>query len=246
VAARATVDLLTVDLGNSSMKLVLWTDGSPGPVLRYTGGEVPADIPPDVTAIGVRVPGVEAPALSWLPEVAWVGERIELPGTVLYDRPGEMGGDRRVVCFGALATLGPSLVVDCGTAVTLTHVDGAGALRGLAITVGRRTLYDAFAASAPTLAAFIDEAAAPVAGIPKGTRDNLSIGLDRGWSCLVAGLVTDAEERLACELGRDAIGSLVFAGSDGSIACQAVGRGTHDEHLIHRGLSALARGHRKT
>ncbi len=65
----------------------------------------------------------------------------DLPLTVLYDRPNELGIDRAIAALGAktfFGMTGPILVVDIGTAATIDLIDSAGIFAGGAILPGPR------------------------------------------------------------------------------------------------------------
>ena len=65
----------------------------------------------------------------------------DLPLTVHYDRPDELGIDRAIAAVGAktfFGVVGPVLVVDIGTAATIDLVDFAGIFAGGAILPGPR------------------------------------------------------------------------------------------------------------
>jgi len=175
------------------------------------------------------------PAWAELPAASWVGREVLVPGRVLYDEPAQMGMDRRVACHAAFMRFGASLVVDCGTCVTLTHVDDSETVRGLAIGIGRASMRRGLATAAPALAPFVG--AALPAEIPAGTADNLAVGLEQGWFAMVSGLVSTAQRRL--QENGVAPGTLVFTGGDGQVAHEACGNGVHAPSLVHEGLWRL-------
>ncbi|MEB3220518.1 MAG: type III pantothenate kinase [Candidatus Sericytochromatia bacterium] len=63
--------------------------------------------------------------------------------TVAYDPPGSLGPDRLMNAVALWASQGPGIVIDLGTATTLTLVDPAGRVRGGAILPGLTTARDA-------------------------------------------------------------------------------------------------------
>lgn len=237
--------LLTLDLGNSSLKGMVWTGGAMRFGFRLEHGEEPGgqlldELGSVTEAAGVRVHGLEEPELPWSPRVLWVGRDLPSPGRVLYERPAELGHDRRVACLGAFELYGPSLVVDCGTTVTLTHMDPERQLRGIAISAGRACLRSGVARMAPALVDFLEpspETAAPDS-LPAGTAGNLSLGLGAGWRGLLKELLLDAE-RLLAGLGLLGGTELCFTGTDAELARRAVGRGRLAPSLVHRGLRVL-------
>ena len=174
-----------------------------------------------------------------LPPPQLAGRDLMVPGRVLYRNPHEMGLDRRVCAFAARACYGPALVLDCGTALTLTHVDTDWAVRGLAIAAGYRCLQNAFDPIAPALAP-LTGGTAPIDAIPDGTAQCLAVGRDAGWCGLVAALVEDARRRLGAA-GLDS-SQIVVTGSDATRALVAVQGGRHAPSLVHEGLWRLAYG----
>lgn len=238
-------DLLTLDLGNTSLKVLLWQEGRVAGRWRcFQGsadpGQACSDVLPDLngveTGLGVRVPGPGIPELprSW-PRILWAGEDFELPGRVSYRNPEEMGGDRRVAAWGARSLHGRALVLDCGTAVTLTHVTQEGEIAGMAISSGLGTLRRGLARAAPALADYLAEEKPVPEGLPRGSAENLSLGVIHGWAGLLRELVTQARRRL-----KDP-GTLVLTGSDAPLAAELLGEGEIQADLLHLGLLALAK-----
>lgn len=238
--------LLTLDLGNTSLKGMVWEADAMCFGFRLErgeepGGQLPSELCRVTEAAGVRGHGVEVPELSWAPGILWVGEELEAPGRVLYERPEELGLDRRVACLGAFGLFGPSLVIDCGTTVTLTHVDRELGLRGIAISAGRACLSSSVARMAPALASFLEpprERESEPRSLPSGTAGNLSLGLGVGWRGLLRELLLEAEGLLAREGILEGT-EICFTGTDAEAARGAVGRGTLAPSLVHRGLHRL-------
>lgn len=235
--------LLTLDLGNTSLKVLHWQEGRVVGRWRYFHGEadpLPAcqeslpDLPGVEKVLGVRVPGPALPALprSW-PSVLWAGEDLEIPGRVSYSKPEEMGADRRVAAWGARSLHGRALILDCGTAVTLTHVTPEGEIDGLAISAGLGTLRRGLAQAAPTLADSLAEERPVPEGLPRGSAENLSLGVIHGWAGLLRELVAQGRRRLQDP------GTLVLTGSDASLAADLLGEGEIQADLLHLGLLAL-------
>ncbi|MEZ5989832.1 MAG: type III pantothenate kinase [Planctomycetota bacterium] len=226
---------LTLDLGNRSAKLRLFEGARlAGAWRRFAAGPWPVIEPPD-ELLGVRVPGRDVRDLpeGW-PAVRWVGIDFPLPGEVLYDRPEEMGADRRLTAWAAGRFFGPCLVLDCGTAVTLTWADGEDRIAGLAIAPGLRTLAEGLAAAAPALARHLEPDAEPGPGLPRGSRDNLAVGLRVGYAGMLRALVADAAARLGLEP------ALCLTGSDAALAMAALDRGRLVPDLVHHALLLCA------
>lgn len=243
--------LLSLDLGNTSLKLVLWDGARARQRVRIPNGEA---VDPELRAslaavtrcVGVASHGVlerEPESLLSLRALlslapAWVGRGLEAPATVVYDDASELGIDRRLVVWGAraLGRGGNCLVVDGGTAVTFTHIDSADRIRGLAIGAGYRTQREGLGLAAPALARFLG-GALPEA-LPRGTRDNLAVGIDVAWAGGMRALLRDARRRLrdrGVECGR-----VLVTGSDAGRLREALGAGRVADDLVHHGLRALA------
>ncbi len=242
---------LTLDLGNTSLKAVLWRGDDKVAATRLLH-ETPKLEPSFAkraasceSAVAVASHGVRErrpPSLACLEaalahgtKIAWVGVDLEPPGSVAYDDPRELGIDRRLAVLGARRDHETGLIVDCGTAVTLTHFDAALNIRPLAIGIGRAALERGIATSAPALAPFLG--AALPQGLPRGTRDNLAIGVEIAFDAALRGLVADAEARLAA-IGLPAA-PLLLTGSDATRALRALSGALIVEDLVHRGLLAL-------
>ena len=146
---------LLLDIGNSRIK---WAAATGGRLVGNSGalpheGRMPAGLaaawaafgPPSagVLAISVAAPGLERDigdwiARHWTCDLRWLvtphaGGGIELA----YPQPAGLGADRWAAMVGARRRgLLPACVVDCGTAVTLDAVDGAGRHLGGVIAPG--------------------------------------------------------------------------------------------------------------
>jgi type III pantothenate kinase len=238
----------TLDAGNTSLGVVVWQRGRMHACLRLRAGEPPGAGARDLLAgieasVAVAVASRGEPIaglLPGLPEPALVGRDLAVPGRVHYARPGEMGADRRVVCLAAHAKHAACLVLDCGTALTVTHVDASLGLRGMAIAAGFATLGRGLGAAAPALAPFSGGEPPGDDAVPDGTRGNLAVGASVGWGGLVRALVEDARRRLR-RAGVEP-GPLVVTGSDAALALAALGEGVHEPGLVHRGLWQLRFG----
>lgn len=132
------------DCGNSTVKLV--RDGDP---VRLEPAAVPAWLAAHPAAALVLLPGAARTAdivrRAWTGRLLTVGHDLPLPDLGQY--PG-MGLDRIVAGIAA----GPScIVVDAGTATTLTAWNGDGRFAGGLILPGARTMVAGLSAAAPAL-----------------------------------------------------------------------------------------------
>lgn len=146
---------LLLDIGNSRIK---WACASGGRLAGRAGalsheGLVPVDLFPlwaaleapneGVLAVSVAAPSIERELGDWVHR-HWACElrRLATPRVgggiqIAYPRPADLGADRWAAMVGARQRgLLPACVVDCGTAVTLDAVDGAGRHLGGVIAPG--------------------------------------------------------------------------------------------------------------
>lgn len=138
--------ILFADCGNSRIKLALGDDrvrlpAEPGGLAGWLGGRIPVEL--------VLLPGAAATTAVvrswWHGTIREVGRDIPLPGCGQY--PG-MGHDRILAGLAA----GPGrLVVDAGTATTLTAWDAAGRFAGGLILPGVHAMLAGLATAAPAL-----------------------------------------------------------------------------------------------
>lgn len=145
---------LLLDIGNSRIK---WACSEGGRFAGGTGalphgGRMPADllplwaalqVPSGVLAISVAAPSLEHEISDWIQrhwacELRWlVTPRAGGGIQIAYSYPAALGADRWAAMVGARhRDLLPACVVDCGTAVTLDAVDGAGRHLGGVIAPG--------------------------------------------------------------------------------------------------------------
>ncbi|HHI80007.1 MAG TPA: type III pantothenate kinase [Planctomycetes bacterium] len=236
--------VLTLDLGNTSLKGVLWEGGRVLQRFRWMrkgralvgGGELALER-------GVRVLGLASRGLSLehgisgCPPGEWVGREIPPPLRVEYEDPGEMGWDRRVAAYALHRLEGEGLVLDAGTCLTLTHVDREGNCRGFGIAPGLGALAGGLRGAAPDLARDLPPNWDGYPSRTGCTRENLQAGL---WAAFVGA----ARELLA--MGRERLeraglspGALFLTGSDGELLAPPLGEGRVEPLLIHRGLLLL-------
>ena len=127
-----------------------------------------------------------------------VGPGIRTGMRILYDNPREVGADRIANAIAAYAAYGgPTIVVDFGTATTLTAVSAEGDFLGGAIAPGIGISVDALAAHADQLRRV--ELARPPAVIGRNTIAAMQSGIIYGFAGQVDGLV----DRMRAELGAE-------------------------------------------
>lgn len=125
-----------------------------------------------------------------------VGPGIRTGMRILYDNPREVGADRIANAIAAYAEYGgPTIVVDFGTATTLTAVSAEGDFLGGAIAPGIGISVDALAVHADQLRHV--ELAHPTSVIGRNTIAAMQSGIIYGFAGQVDGLV----ERMRRDLG---------------------------------------------
>lgn len=153
-------------------------------------------------------------------DAAVVGPGTHTGVKIRTDQPSEVGSD--LVCQAAAAFAmagGPCIIVDFGTALTLTAVNGQGELMGVAIAPGLETAATALRRSAAQLPAV--RLVLPERAIGRNSAASVRAGLILGYGGLVERLVTRMREELGGQadiIGTgDELGKLTLEG----IACLA-------------------------
>ena len=132
--------------------------------------------------------------------VVWVGRDLDLPIKVLTDEPEKTGVDRVLNVAAAHEQVeGEVVVVDAGTAITISVCNDAGDFLGGAIAPGVRMQLDALherTASLPLIAT--EKFAAPTEPFGQNTEQAILHGVYHG----VRGMVKELVEAYATKLGR--------------------------------------------
>lgn len=256
-------DLVTLDLGNSRLKLRRWRV-SPGcapelagastfPVAPELSERVLADLagsgePERLALSSVAAPAIEAALVAAL--AARFGPRFEPRPRAAIElavrAPERVGRDRVFAALGAWSLLGRSaLVVDAGTCVTVDALDvGSNGARflGGAIAPGPALLAAALASGGARLFEIEPRVGAPALG--RDTEEALRSGVVVGLRGAVRELVT--------EIGREAglvDAPIVWTGGAAPLLLTPplfAARANHVEpELVHHGLLA-ALGHVRT
>ncbi|MDN5869718.1 MAG: type III pantothenate kinase [Nitrococcus sp.] len=239
---------LLLDIGNSRIK---WARAEGGRLTGCAGalphgGRLPAELLPiwaaldapgeGVFAVSVAAPSIEREIGDWLHRnwgCEWrrlitprVGGGIE----IAYAQPAALGADRWAAMVGARQRgLLPSCVVDCGTAVTLDAVDGAGRHLGGVIVPGLGMMRRSLTEGTHHLPA-IDEGCIQVLATdtPTGIRSGTLLGL--------AALIDNLVERLTRSGGVP-----VLTGGDAPELLPWLSqRYEHAPNLVLEGLAVLA------
>ncbi|MBO2527077.1 MAG: pantothenate kinase [Clostridiales bacterium] len=125
-----------------------------------------------------------------------VGPGIKTGMNIRMDNPLEVGSDLIVASVAAIAQYGaPLLLVDMGTATTVTAVDASGAFIGGCICPGVKISMEALTERTAQLPGIsLDE---PEYAIGKNTRDSMRSGIMFGAAAMLDGLL----DRMEAEMG---------------------------------------------
>jgi type III pantothenate kinase len=219
------INLVVLSVGNSRLAIAPFRAGELGEVVRLPNRE-PDTWADAIAAAWKRIDGTENaavvaasvnPRLNDAVEqavmkganrhVVWVGRDLELPIKVLTDKPEETGVDRVLNVAAAYEQIGKAcVVVDAGTAVTVSVCNDQGQFVGGAIAPGLRMQLDALHEKIPHLPRV--PFAEPDDAFGRNTADAIRNGVYHG----IRGLVKELVENYATELG--AWPELIATGGD--------------------------------
>lgn len=162
-----------------------------------------------------------------------LGPGVKTGLNIKIDNPAQLGADLAAGAVGALAKYPcPCIVIDMGTASTISVIDENGAFLGGAIAAGVKMTMDALASCTAQLPSVGLEAPKKVIG--RNTNDCIKSGLIIGQSAMLDGLIT----RMERELGQTAT---VVA--TGGLAPEVVRHCDHDiildDNLLLDGLRII-------
>ena len=162
-----------------------------------------------------------------------VGPGIRTGLNIRMDNPAEVGSDLIVAAVAGIAQYGaPLLLVDMGTATTITAVDGSGCFVGGCICPGVRISMEALTGRTAQLPGIsLDK---PQRAIGKNTRDCMRSGIMLGAAAMLDGLL----DRMEAEL--DAPAKVVATGGIARFVLPLCRREiTYDGGLMLKGLQLL-------
>lgn len=162
-----------------------------------------------------------------------VGPGIKTGLNIRMDNPSEVGSDLIVVAVAAIAKYGtPLLLVDMGTATTITVVDASGSFIGGCICPGVKISMEALTGRTAQLPGIhLDE---PHCAIGKNTRDCMRSGIMYGAAAMLDGLL----DRMEAELGTQA--KVIATGGMARFVIPLCKREIiYDRHLLLDGLQLL-------
>lgn len=168
-----------------------------------------------------------------------VGPGIKTGLNILLDNPAMAGGDLIVGAVAALAEYKPPLlIVDMGTATTLTALDAKGNFLGGSIFPGVKISAEALSGKTAQLPAISLEA--PKKAIGRNTIDSMRSGLMMGTAAMLDGMIQRMEE----ELGSPA--TVIATGGIARFVIPMCRREMiYDKDLLLKGLGLLYENNRK-
>ncbi len=168
-----------------------------------------------------------------------VGPGIKTGLNIRMDNPTEVGADLIVAAVAAIEQYGkPLLLVDMGTATTITAVDDKGSFIGGCICPGLKISMEALTGRTAQLPGISLDA--PQRAIGKNTRDCMRSGIMLGAAAMLDGLL----DRMEAELGMEA--TIVATGGIAKFVlplCQR--KMIYDGSLMLKGLDLLYRRNTK-
>ena len=253
--------ILTVDIGNTNIviggveKEILFearlrTDPT------KTSDEYCIDLKNVLDVYGIRVEQIEGPIISSVvPQVLnsfqtaikkltgmnslVVGPGLKTGLNIQMENPGQMGADLVVADVAALREYQPPLIViDMGTATTMSVLDKTGAHIGGCIIPGVRIALDALTQRTALLPGLqLDQ---PKRTIARNTVDAMRSGIMTGTACMLDGMIARMERELGCKTTVIATGGIAKF-----IIPLCETPMIYDKDLITKGLAALYRDNRR-
>ena len=164
-----------------------------------------------------------------------VGPGIKTGLNIRMDNPTEVGADLIVAAVAAIEQYGkPLLLVDMGTATTITAVDDKGSFIGGCICPGLKISMEALTGRTAQLPGISLDA--PQRAIGKNTRDCMRSGIILGAAAMLDGLL----DRMEAELGMEA--TIVATGGIAKFVLPLCRRKmVYDGSLMLKGLDLLYR-----
>ncbi len=164
-----------------------------------------------------------------------VGPGLKTGLNILLENPGQMGADLVVADVAALREHKPPIIViDMGTATTMSVLDKNGAHIGGCIIPGVKISMDALTDKTALLPGLqLDQ---PKRAIGRNTIDAMRSGIMMGTACMLDGMVERMEQELGCKAA-----VVVTGGIAKFIVPMCRTPMIYDKDLIIKGLAALYR-----
>ena len=168
-----------------------------------------------------------------------VGPGLKTGLNILLENPGQTGADLVVADVAALREHKPPLIViDMGTATTMSVLDKNGAHIGGCIIPGVKISMDALTDRTALLPGLqLDQ---PKKAIGRNTIDAMRSGIMMGTACMLDGMVERMEEELGCKTTVIATGGIAKF-----IVPMCKTPMIYDKDLIIKGLAALYRDNKR-
>ena len=168
-----------------------------------------------------------------------VGPGLKTGLNILLENPGHMGADLVVADVAALREhKPPMIVIDMGTATTMSVLDKNGAHIGGCIIPGVKISMDALTDRTALLPGLqLDQ---PKKAIGRNTVDAMRSGIMMGTACMLDGMVERMEQELGCKTTVIATGGIAKF-----IVPMCKTPIIYDKDLIIKGLAALYRDNRR-
>ncbi|MBO5747036.1 MAG: type III pantothenate kinase [Clostridia bacterium] len=162
-----------------------------------------------------------------------LGPGVKTGLNIKIDNPAQLGADLAAGAVGALAKYPcPCIIIDMGTATTLSVIDKNGAFLGGIIAAGIKLTMEALTSRTAQLPSVGLEAPKKVIG--SNTNDCIKSGLIIGQAAMLDGLVTRIEDEL---------GSCATVVATGGLAPEVIKHCTHkillDDNLLLDGLRII-------
>ncbi len=136
-----------------------------------------------------------------------VGPGLKTGLPIAIDNPAQLGADLVVAAVAALAEQkGPMILIDMGTATTLSAVDEKGVFRGVSIMPGVRVSMQSLSSNAAQLTSI--GLSAPKHAIGTNTADSMKSGVIFGAAGMLDGLIDRMQEELGAPCTVIATGGL--------------------------------------
>ena len=169
-----------------------------------------------------------------------VGPGIKTGLNILMDNPAQIGSDLVVAAVAALREYpAPLIVIDMGTATTMSVIDANRAYIGGCICPGVRISSEALTARTAQLPGISLEA--PKHAIGKNTIDSMQSGIMLGAACMLDGMI----ERMEQELGQPAT-VLATGGISRFVIPMCRRKIIYDKNLLIKGLMILYENNKRT
>ncbi len=168
-----------------------------------------------------------------------VGPGLKTGLNIRLENPGQTGADLVVADVAALREHKPPLIIiDMGTATTISVLDQTGAHIGGCIIPGVKISMDALTERTALLPGLqLDQ---PKAAIGRNTIDAMRSGIMLGTACMLDGMIARMEEELGCKTTVIATGGIAKF-----ILPMCKTPILYDKDLLVKGLAALYRDNRR-